>query len=100
MSLEVKEFKKNPQFDEQFHAELVQMITSIAVVITEEAKRLAPVDTGRLRDSIEYTVNETDLSTEIGPRGVEYGLYQEMGTSKMSAQPYLRPAIDNVLSQL
>ncbi len=42
-------------------------------VIANEAKAIVPVDTGALRESIR----------------VEYG------TSKMAAQPYMRPAIDN-----
>jgi len=28
--------------------------------------------------------------------GVEYGAYQEFGTSKMAAQPFMRPAIEAV----
>lgn len=56
------------------------------------AKRMAPVDTGRLRNSITHTVNE-DVAV-IGTN-VEYAAYVEMGTSKTKAQPYLRPAVQN-----
>lgn len=56
------------------------------------AKMLAPVDTGRLRNSISHTTN--DEAAYIGTN-VEYAAYQELGTSKMAAQPYLRPAVEN-----
>ena len=59
--------------------------------IEADAKRLAPVDTGALKGSISATV--TGLSAEVGPT-VEYGVYQELGTSEMRAQPYLSPAFD------
>jgi HK97 gp10 family phage protein len=62
--------------------------------IDRAAKRLCPVDTGRLRSSISWAV-------QIGGEGivgrvgtdVEYAPYVEFGTSRMRAQPYLRPAI-------
>jgi HK97 gp10 family phage protein len=69
------------------------------------------VDTGRLRNSVVFAT-ETDRSSGSSPadasdyspksipeRGdvyvgtnVEYAAYVEMGTSKMKAQPYLKPA--------
>lgn len=51
---------------------------------------LAPVDTGRLRDSIRYEVEDT--TARCGPgREVEYAMFVEFGTSKMAAQPFVRP---------
>ena len=47
-------------------------------------KMLAPVDTGRLRNSITHEV--IGDTAYIGTN-VEYAVYQEMGTSKMAAQP-------------
>lgn len=59
------------------------------------AKALAPVDTGRLRNSISHTV---DGDTAYIGSNVEYAPYQELGTSKMKAQPYLKPAVQNHIS--
>lgn len=61
------------------------------------AKRICPVDTGRLRNSISHaTAREGDgYSALIGTKidaNVKYARYVEMGTSRMRAQPYLRPA--------
>lgn len=58
------------------------------------AQVLAPFEFGVLRASIGADVD--DLSFEVGPT-VEYGLYQELGTSEMSAQPYLGPGFDRTL---
>lgn len=65
-----------------------------AVQVTTAAKRLCPVDTGRLRDSIVYGLVEegAGLYALVGS-DVEYAIYQELGTSRMAAHPYLRPAL-------
>lgn len=55
------------------------------------AKDLCPVDTGRLRNSITHVVDEAAGAVYIGTN-VEYGPYVELGTEKMAAQPYLKPA--------
>lgn len=54
------------------------------------AKKLAPVDTGRLRNSISHAVDSNDAY--IGTN-VEYAAYVELGTRKSRAQPYLIPAV-------
>ena len=56
------------------------------------AKLLAPVDTGNLRNSI--THQQLDEDTEIIATNVSYAPYQEFGTSKMAAHPFLRPAAE------
>lgn len=57
----------------------------------------APVDTGRLQNSIKHKPQSKD--TEVVYTNVEYAIYQEMGTSKMKAQPYMRPAGENHLAE-
>ena len=78
----------------------VKAITKAALIVERDAKILCPVDTGRLRTSITHDVNEGEISARVGipPRhddhSMMYGVYVEMGTSKMRAQPYLRPALE------
>ncbi len=62
--------------------------------VANNAKRRCPVDTGRLRSSITHAVfREGDhLSAHVGT-DVEYAIYVELGTSRMRAQPFLRPAL-------
>lgn len=56
------------------------------------AKALCPVDTGRLRNSITHFQSGEDeyIGTEV-----EYAPYVELGTRKMSARPFLKPAAEN-----
>ena len=81
------------------------------------AKGLVPVDTGNLRNSISYRVDESNKEVVIGTNN-EYAAYVELGTGKYAesggrqdpwvyqdsggnwhhtagqkAQPYLRPAV-------
>jgi HK97 gp10 family phage protein len=57
------------------------------------AKALCPVRTGRLRNSI--THQQYDEETEIIGTNVEYAPHVELGTRRMAARPYLRPAAEN-----
>ena len=61
------------------------------------AKELCPVDTGALRDSIHYTVNEDSFTLSAD---APYAAYVELGTHKPAAQPFLRPALENHVGEL
>lgn len=63
--------------------------------VEADAKSLAPVDTGALRSSIASTISGggSTITGEVQP-GVNYAIYQEMGTSRMAAQPFLFPALE------
>lgn len=67
-------------------------INEFADEVVTHMKGVVPVDTGKLRDSIEKK-QEGD-SVSVGPRGVEYAEYVEYGTSRSPAQPYVRPTIE------
>lgn len=59
--------------------------------IEREVKPRTPVDTGQLRNTQESSYG--NLIGRYYPT-VEYGIYVEMGTYKMAAQPYLRPGVE------
>ena len=65
---------------------------TIGFVAEGYAKRLCPVDTGRLRNSITHTYDEEGVY--IGTN-VEYAPYVELGTSRMKARPFLKPAAED-----
>lgn len=71
-----------------------KVLARAATRTTTAAKRLAPVDTGRLRASIAQEIGGDDdgLVARVGTN-VEYAPYLEFGTSRMSARPFLRPAL-------
>lgn len=50
--------------------------------------------TGHLLNSITYGVDTNEPAVYIGSN-VEYAPYVELGTTKMRARPYLKPAVEN-----
>lgn len=68
---------------------LARALEKIGLIAEGYAKRLCPVDTGRLRNSITHT---DDGEFEYIGTNVEYAPYVELGTSRTRAQPYLKPA--------
>lgn len=81
--------------DAAAHAQIIaaadRFLDRICEQVTVDAQRLAPVDTGRLRANIhaERTGEGTVRVTADAP----YAGYVELGTSKQSAHPFLRPAL-------
>jgi HK97 gp10 family phage protein len=71
-----------------------------ADLVLSEAKQKVPVDTGTLRDSLILKKSKTknpNIKSEYyvtKKSGAEHFAPVELGTSKMKAQPFLRPAID------
>ena len=63
------------------------------LIIMNDAKARAPVLTGNLRRSITVQDGPGPQEVNIGT-DVEYAPFQEFGTSRMGARPYLRPAFD------
>lgn len=63
------------------------------VKIAGEAAMNAPVDTSTLRNSI-LAESGMEGNNFIIQDGVEYGIYQELGTSRIAARPFLTPAVE------
>ena len=61
---------------------------SLRASISNEVKTSFGFVTGRVGPDIIKLAASTEAGTDI-----EYGLYLEVGTSKMAARPYLRPAL-------
>lgn len=68
-----------------------------AEVVKSESKNIVPVDTGNLRASITSELGEVSTHKATAHVGygkqAPYGKFIELGTSRMSAQPFLRPAL-------
>jgi HK97 gp10 family phage protein len=105
---------------------LDQNIRAVAFAIEAKAKVKAPFETGALRSSIYTRTSKKAYSNGkplvglpdvqgnppreelprpkageavIGP-SVEYGIYQELGTGRMTARPYLGPAVNSSADEL
>jgi HK97 gp10 family phage protein len=66
-------------------------LTAIGMAAEGHAKKAAPVDTGRLRNSIGNQVVMDEKAVYIGTN-VEYAPYVELGTSRSRPKPFLKPA--------
>ena len=69
------------------------VVAKTAHDIEADAKSLAPVDTGMLRNSISTTIGAGGLSAEIG-QTASYAAHVEFGTRRMRPQPFMRPAAE------
>lgn len=82
------------EVSDNIKAALLRGLETCGLVAEGYAKKLAPVDTGNLRNSITHTVDEDEPSAYIGTN-VEYAPYQELGTIHMAAHPFLKPAVSD-----
>lgn len=71
-----------------------EAVQKTAAETINEAKDNCPVDTGRLRSSIRLLSYDESVPAAVVGTNVEYAEYVEYGTSKQSAQPFMRPAAD------
>ena len=93
-----------------------QVLQNGAVRLAERAREIVPVRTGHLLASIRAELGE-DVEAEAAFSPIQviadtpYASFVEFGTSKMEAQPFLRPAaeetepevleeVENILSEL
>ncbi len=60
---------------------IVDRLTAVGEFVKGQAKLLCPVDTERLRESIDFQVDREELSVMIGTN-VEYAAYVEFGTGE------------------
>ena len=101
---------------EEMLSAALRALEKCGLVAEGYAKKLCPVDTGNLRNSITHQVQSAGLEAHIGTNS-EYGPYVELGTGKyypggrqtpwvyqdakgnwhlthgQRAQPYLKPAV-------
>lgn len=69
------------QVEEELELKASSWLEAVGIDAASTAADKAPVDTGRLKNSISYAVEESENAVYIGTN-VEYGIYQEFGTSK------------------
>ncbi len=86
----IRSYKGNVVAAAQKHG--AEKVSEFCEVMADTARDLTPYDTGHNRDSINHEVSGMTgkVYTESG-----YGGWLEIGTSKMAAQPYFRPAYES-----
>jgi len=122
--IDVKVTNHFGQIADEAAKQVERVIRKTGFAIERMAKILAPVDRGFLRASI-YTVTHSgsgfrvsasdatgrakrtlfnevrtaDKYEALVPVGAEYGIYQEYGTLRSAAQPFMTPAVESVRPQ-
>ena len=114
--MDIKFTDNSKEVSDNIKAALLRGLETCGLVAEGYAKKLAPVDTGNLRNSITHTVDEEEPAAYIGSNS-SYASYVELGTGKyvsggrptpwvyqdekgnwhrtngQKAQPYLKPAV-------
>ena len=76
------------------------LIEEVGKEVVKDIQNLAPVDTGALRDSYAEESAMTAKLTFTIRDGVPYGIFQELGTSRMAAQPHVVPAMEDAEEEI
>ena len=82
------------EISDNIKAALLRGLETCGLVAEGYAKKLAPVDTGNLRNSITHDVDDGEPAAYIGTN-VEYAPYVCLGTMHMKVQPFLKPAVND-----
>lgn len=85
--------KKIASYGEEMQRWVADEVAYTALMIESDAKKAAPVRTGRLRASITSIIDKESLSAVVGT-AVEYAPIVEYGSKALNrrAKPYLYPA--------
>lgn len=78
----------------EFRQRIIKALVAVGEDGTDIASENAPFDTGWLSSHISYALTDNDMSVIIGTN-VEYGPYQELGTSMYKGHPYLVPMLND-----
>jgi HK97 gp10 family phage protein len=79
-------------FRRAVHDAVAARLEQARAVALETARRLVPVRTGQLKASIGATVDRADLRLVVYA-DAPHAAFVELGTSRMAARPFLRPAL-------
>ena len=74
-------------------------LIAAALLVERTAKQKVPVLTGALKRSITHEPEVPKREVRVGSNLV-YAPFVELGTSKMGAQPYLRPALEANIKEI
>jgi len=94
--------------NKRLSAAIPEIVMQAALVVEQEIRQRAPVDTGKLVRSLDAKASRREASASAtvqiersGPDGTEhYAIFNEFGTSKMRAQPFFRPGVEAARSRV
>lgn len=93
------QFIPNPLLDKEWEASPLAhaLVARIGEGVRERAENLAPKDTGALAASLHVEAESSDGHPGVVViADVPYAAFVELGTIDTPAQPFLRPAIEQI----
>ena len=97
-NIDVKITDNHDKFIQALQQQLHAALEEVGKQATARAKETVPVDTGHLKNSIDYSVSD-DGELNVGT-DVEYGKYVELGSfHNPAASHFLRDAMQNHASE-
>jgi HK97 gp10 family phage protein len=82
------------KYPERARKEFGEAISKTVRAVKVESQRRSPVDTGRMRTSINV-VRETPTEGEVAA-GVNYAIFVHEGTRHMRGRPFMRDAVTSL----
>jgi len=79
----------------EFRKRLKRALLNIGFLIEGEAKKIVPVRTGNLQNSIRFDTDSVNNNRIVINVHAEYAPHVEFGTEKQRPKPYMRPAVYN-----
>ncbi len=87
------------RYESTVRKQITNALTVSSILVSRDAKRVAPLKFGNLKRSIRFVVDRRKLVAAVGSN-LDYSIYQELGTKKMRANPYLQPALEKNQRQI
>jgi HK97 gp10 family phage protein len=78
---------------QRLKSEVAQQMDGVGADMEDLARELVRVRTGFLQSTIYHRVDESTLAMDFGATA-DYASFNEFGTRRMAAQPFIRPALD------
>lgn len=88
--MNIKFTDNSDQVKDEMQAAALRALEKCGLTAEGYAKKLCPVDTGNLRNSISHSVSDEEMAAYVGTNS-EYGIYVEMGTGKYATGGGGRP---------
>lgn len=88
--MEIEIVDNSPKVREELEAACLRALETCGLTAEGYAKKLCPVDTGNLRNSISHAVDKDEMAAFVGSPS-EYAAYVELGTGKYATNGGGRP---------
>lgn len=80
------------KFKQKLNSNKLNALHAVGIFCVGKMNIYVPVDTGYLKSRNEYVISSNELYLQ---NDCYYAKFQEFGTYKMRAQPFIRPAVFN-----